>query len=83
LVAQYQGVVWHALVEVFFLDVDVPVEMDDADPLRRALPIPRMQGKTDRVVARRASRASALEENTWATPRGKIWSKLFSRLAGS
>ena len=71
----------HALVEILFLDVDVAVEMDDADPLRRALRDAAHAGKADRVIAAEHDRQRAGRERH-ARRRGVIWSKLFSRLAG-
>ena len=49
----------HALVEVLFLDVDVAVEMDDADALRGALRDAAHAGKADRMVAAQHDRQRA------------------------
>ena len=47
----------HALVQVLLLDVDVAVEMDDADALGRALGDAAHAGEADRVVAAQHQRA--------------------------
>ena len=58
-VAQYHGRGVHALVEILLLDVDVAVEVDDADPLRRALRDAAHAGKADRMVAAQHHRQRA------------------------
>ena len=49
----------HALVEVLFLDVDVAVEMDDADALRGHVGDAAHAGKADRMVAAQHDRQRA------------------------
>ena len=53
----------HALVEILLLDVDVAVEMDDADPLRRALGDAAHAGKADRMIAAEHHRQRARGED--------------------
>ena len=53
----------HALVEILLLDVDVAVEMDDADALRRALRDAAHAGKADRVIAAEHQRQRAGREH--------------------
>ncbi len=49
----------HALVEILFLDVDVAVEMDDADLLVGTLRDAAHAGKTDRMIAAEHDRQRA------------------------
>ena len=49
----------HPFVEVFLLNIDVAVEVDDADPLRRALCDAPHAGKADRMVAAQHHRQRA------------------------
>ena len=58
----------HALVQVLFLDVHVPVEVHDADLLRRGLRDAAHAWEADGVIAAEHHRQGP-DENTCATPR--------------
>ena len=62
----------HAFVEILFLDVDVAIEMDDADPLVGALRDAADARESDRVIAAEHDRQRARGEHVGDTARNLV-----------